>query len=128
MFRLQAAGLGSHFDNRYSRSIVNKNRRSSQLTHGLGQALPVFLRQVATAHLVTVDSSFRTQHPGDQLLGRHFQAEDTYDFFLFHGGILGNIQNKAGFSQARASCHNGKFGGYQPGGEIVQLVETRRDA
>src|SRR6185437_9232686 len=87
-----------------SRSFIDENPRFRQLTRCARDTYPVVVRNVATAQTAERHATDGCQHARDELLGRHFQAEDANRCALrvMYGGVLRHVDREGTLAHRRS--------------------------
>ena len=127
MLRLQPSRLGPHLEHADRRRIVDEHFRFRQGPERVRQASVVFLVEEAAAEPVRVDARLGRQHAHEQLLFRHFQAEEADDHVGLGAEVLRDVEDQAGLAHRGARRDDHQVPGLQAGRHFVEIVEAGRD-
>ena len=94
-FRVQAPRLGTDFQDRSARRVVDKDIRTGKRVGGLDQDRPFLLVDLTHTQPVAVYGRFDREQALHDLLAAHFKTEDSHACVVTPGGILGNRQPQA---------------------------------
>ena len=97
----EPAALGAHLEHADRRRVVDEDLRFAQRADRLRQPAPVALAEEAAAQPVRVDPRLAGQHAQEQLLLRHFEAEDADRHVGLGADVLRHVQHQAGLAHRR---------------------------
>lgn len=95
-----------------------------ELAQGVGQALPLFIGQLAVPHLVLVDPPHGRKKTGGELGARHFHREDCHRQTALDRHVLGHIEGQRSLAHPRTSSQHDHVGGLKARGFFVQIRQA----
>ena len=123
----QAAQPRLHLRDGDAGRVIQKNRRFAQDAGGKRNPSPLVRRQVAHPQLFTGDARLGREQAVDHLLPGHLQVEDRNRTMLLDRDVARDIQSEACLSHAGAGSHNDEVGFVEPGRDLVEGADPRRD-
>ena len=127
VFRLEPARPGAHVEGRNRRRVVDEDRRLGKEPRRVREALDVLRRGESAAHLLRVDLSLGAEEPLNELLLRHFEAEDRDRFALEEPDVLRDVEREARLAHRGAPRDDDHIARVEPGGVLVEIDETARE-
>src|ERR1700741_203467 len=103
---LEAASLGTDFEDAGGAGIVHPKGRRGDDAKRLSHSLPIVAAEVAGAEFVRVRLSDRSDQALEQGFLGHFEAEDSDGKAAADSDIFGQIQSESGFSLGRSRRQN----------------------
>ena len=128
MLRLQAARLGAHLSTADRRRFVDEDARLGHAAERVRQAAVILLVEEAAAEAVRVDARLGRQHAHEQLLLRHFQAEEADRHVGLDADVLRDVEHEAGLPHRRAGRDEDQIRRLQPRRHLVEIDEAGRHA
>ena len=126
MLRLQAARFRAHLEHPYRRGIVDVHARVGQHAHRVRQPAIVRLRKQTGPKTVRVDLRCAGQHPHEELLFRHLEAEHA-DRPLAIGPDMGaDVQSERRLAHRGAGGDDHEIGRLQSRRHLVYIGEPGR--
>ena len=125
---LEAARLGAHLEDAERRRVVDEDARLGERAERVRQPAVVLLVQVAAAEPVRVDARLGRQHAHEQLLLRHFEAEEADRHVGLDADVLRDVQHEAGLPHRRARRDEDEVRRLQAGRHLVEIDEPGRHA
>ena len=125
---LEPARLGAHLEHADRRGVVDEHPRLGERAERVRQPAVVLLAQVAAAEPVRVDPRLGRQHAHEQLLLRHFQAEEADGHVGLGADVLRDVEHEAGLAHRRARRDQHQVRRLQARGHLVEIDEAGRHA
>ena len=127
LFPYQSASLGTEFENRKTRRIININRCTCQFSQFFIQPFPFWLFQLSVQYFFTRNLANIRDESVHQLNVIHFQREESDRHIIIYRHILGNTQCKGSLTHGRTTSDNHKVGRLPTRCHIIQSTITRRN-
>ena len=124
----EPAALGAHLEHADRRRVVDEDLRLAQRADRLRQPAPVALAEEAAAQPVRVDPRFGGEHAQEQLLLRHFEAEDADRHVGLGADVLRHVQHEAGLAHRRPRRDDDQVRRLQARRHLVEIGEAGRHA
>ena len=128
VLRLQPPRLGAHLEHADRCRVVDEHLGFGERAERVRQAAVVLLVQEPAAEAVRVDARLGRQHAHEQLLFRHFEAEEAHRHVGLRADVLRDVQHEAGLAHRRTRRHDDEIARLQAGRHLVEIVEAGRHA
>ncbi len=125
---LESAAPGPELQGGEHGAVVNVDRGFGKPPGRFGQGLPGRLGKGAVPEVVDVDPGLCAEHPLDELLRTHFQAEDEHRALHSLAAELGDVDGEGRFSHGGTGGHDVQASRLEPAHEPVEFVESRIEA
>ena len=99
-----------------------------ELPDGVGEPVPVVVRESPRPQLVLIQPPDRSQHSHRELAPRHFHAEHRDGKLVLHRDVLGHVERKRGLSHRGASGDDDQVPRLQSRGLAIEVAVARRNA
>src|SRR5712692_10431269 len=126
MLGFHASRLGPRLEHGQRRRVVDEDRRLGEPTGGIGEARPVSRLEVAGAHFVRGHTPLGAEETLDELLLRHFKAQDEDPLLVPHARVLGDVHGKGALPHRGPAGNDDEVARLETRGHHVQLGEPRR--
>src|SRR5512137_1220963 len=121
----ETARAGTYFRRRERAAVVDVDRRRLHLRDRAVDAGPVFVAEVARAHVALVDATERRNHAERELLTRHFHREDRDRLVVGDRRVLGDVERERRLAHRRPARDDDEIARLQPGGHLVEFGVAR---
>ena len=108
------------------RGVVDVDARLGKRPERVRQPAVVLFAQKPAPEPVRVDSRLGREHAHEQLLLRHFEAEEADRHVGRGADVLGDVQHEARLPHRRARRHEHEVRGLHAGRHLVEIDESRR--
>src|SRR5215472_9413298 len=116
----EAARLRTHFNDRYTRRVIDVEARLHQALGRTGQLVFVFAGDEAGAEAVRVYPRVRRQHTHQKRFFRHFERKYADYLVAQYRSVLGNVHGQRCLTHGRAGSNDDKVRRLQAAGHLVQ--------
>ena len=128
VLRREPARLRAHLEHADARCIVDEQLRVAEQPDCVRQALVIALADGPRHQAVRVDARDGREQADEELLPRHFQAEEPDGPPVLQRRVLGDVQHEARLAHRRTRRDDDEVAGLQAARHLIEVGEAGGDA